>query len=240
MTTSQPLWQERALMVGNLLIVADLHIGYEIELGNRGFSIPSQTSGMIEGIKGLLVETGADTLVINGDLKHNIPRGSWQEYREIPLAMDTWLKVVKDIHMVKGNHDGNIERYLPSEVTVHGSGGAVIGGVGFFHGHAIPDDHVMETRLNVFAHAHPAVALYDGLGRREKYPCWVRLKYSFRGVESTGILIPNYNHLLGGICINQESYLGPFHRSIDIREERVYLLDGTCLGERRDIIPDDG
>ncbi len=237
MKIPQPLWEERALVIGSTLVVADLHIGYESELRKKGFSVPSQTQGMIDSISRILVETGADRLIINGDLKHNIPKGSWQEYSEIPLAIDTWLKKVEEVHLLKGNHDGEIERYLPSDVIIHDPRGVVIDGIGYFHGHARPCQEVMETGMNVFAHAHPAVSLLDGLARKEKYPCWVRFRYLSGDKQGEGILMPNYNKLLGGVSVNEESYLGPFLKDVEIQEEKIYLLDGTFLGERCDLIP---
>ncbi len=236
MNKPQPLWQERALVIGSTLAVADLHIGYESELRDKGFSVPSQTSRMVEDITTLLVETGVEKLIINGDIKHNIPGGSWQEYREIPMAIDTWLKEIEEIHLLKGNHDGDVKSYLPSDVIIHDPHGVVMDGIGYFHGHARPCQDVLEADMKVFAHTHPAITLHDSLERNEKYPCWVKLRYLFEDVEGQGILMPNYNDLLGGISINERGYLGPFLKNIEILEEKVYLLDGTCLGERSNLI----
>ncbi len=237
MPTPQPLWERRALLYKDSLIVADLHIGYEFGLEKKGYIIPSQTDKIIENIREMLVETGAKRLIINGDLKHNIPEGSWQEYKEIPEALDKWLKEVKEIHLFKGNHDGGIEKYLPSEVILHGPEGAVIDDIGYFHGHASPSKEVTEAKKIVTAHSHPAVSLKDRLDRLERHPCWVRFNFSREDLHGNGILMPTFNELLGGTCINVHGYLGPFFRNYDISEELVYLLDGTCLGRRSELIP---
>lgn len=229
----QPIWEERVLLMGTKLVVADLHIGYETDLLERGVVVPSQTVKMVARLEKTLIKTGADTLIINGDLKHNIPRGGWQEHSEIPNALDTWLKVVDEIHVIKGNHDGSIDKYLPNEVRLHGPRGAVFDDVGIFHGHANPGEEVLHAPIKVMAHTHPSVTLKDGLGRKEKYPCWAKIKYSFEGKKYPLIVMSAYNELLGGTNINEYDYLGPFLKDLDILEEKIFLLDGTYLGEKK-------
>ncbi len=236
MSIPQPLWESRALLYNGSLVVADLHIGYEFELEKKGYIVPSQTDKMITGIREMLVETGAKRLIINGDLKHNIPQGSWQEYREIPKALDSWLKETSEIHLLKGNHDGGIENYTPSEIIVHDPDGAVIDGIGYFHGHATPSEKVLRTENIVTAHSHPAVSLKDRLDRKERYHCWVRFDFCKDDLHGQGILMPTYNELLGGTSINEHGYLGPFFRNCDISDDTVYLTDGTCLGRRTELM----
>ncbi len=236
MAIPQPLWNRRALRHEDSLVVADLHIGYEFELEKKGYIVPSQTDNMIHGIREMLAETGAERLIINGDLKHNIPQGSWQEYKEIPKALDSWLKEVDEIHILKGNHDGGLDSYLPSEVILHNSAGAVIDGIGYFHGHATPSEKVLRTENIVTAHSHPAVSLKDGLDRKERHPCWVKFNFSRDDLHGEGIMVPTFNELLGGTCINEHGYLGPFFRNYEIYEDTVYLTDGTCLGPRIELM----
>ncbi|MFP4142203.1 MAG: metallophosphoesterase [Thermoplasmata archaeon] len=226
----EPIWNERVLKHDDILIIADLHIGYERELEEKGINIPEQSQKMIEKVSKILEKEGSDRLVINGDFKHNIPKATWQEYEDVPEAVDEWLKLVEEIHLVKGNHDGGIEEYLPSDVKVHGSRGAVINGVGFFHGHAIPREEVISTGNIVVAHCHPAVTLRDTLDNKKKKECWIKLNFQYKGEEGKAIIMPHLNHLLGGISVNEEGYLGPFLKNAELSEEKVYLLDGTNLG----------
>jgi len=67
-----------------LLIASDLHLGLEHELWLGGVSIPSQTRKILALLKGYLDMTMPDRLLILGDLKHNVPKTSWQEKREVP------------------------------------------------------------------------------------------------------------------------------------------------------------
>lgn len=236
----EPIWNRRLLEVDDDLVVADLHVGYERELEEKGVNIPDQSDRMIEPIFEVLERNDIERLIINGDFKHNIPKATWQEYRDIPKMVDEWLKVVEEIHLIPGNHDGGISEYLPSDVFVHDSSGAVIDGTGFFHGHAVPSDEVLSTENIVLAHTHPAVELTDMFRNRKKKECWIRLEYEWEDREGEGIIMPHYNHLLGGTSINAEEdcYLGPFLNNERIRKERVYLLDGTYLGHRTDLVSD--
>ncbi|MBN2518761.1 MAG: phosphoesterase, partial [Candidatus Altiarchaeota archaeon] len=73
-----------AVLVGNMLVVADLHNGIEYELHKKGVEVPSQTQAKLERLKSIIDETRPKRLVILGDLKHNIPITSRQEYYEVP------------------------------------------------------------------------------------------------------------------------------------------------------------
>lgn len=240
----QPIWNRRALKAEESIVIADLHIGYESELAEKGVNLPSKTDDMVESISEMIRDEEARRLIINGDLKHNIPKGSWQEYNEIPEAIDKWLKIVDEIHVFKGNHDGGIERYLPSDVFIHEPSGDVIEGVGYFHGHAHPKEEVAGSDHVVIAHTHPSVFFMDGLGRREKKPCWVKMKFlrhddpddtrpdKDKPAEHVqqAVVMPHLNELLGGISINKDGYIIPFLKTIEILEEKIFLLDGTELG----------
>ncbi len=231
----EPVWNERVLLSDKNLVVADLHIGYERELKEKGFNIPHQTQKMTDKISDILKKKKIEKLVINGDFKHQIPGSSWQEYNDIPNAVDDWLRYVDQIHLLPGNHDGGIDKYLPSEVIIHDSSGAVIDGVGYFHGHAIPSEEVISTGKVVTAHCHPSVTLIDSLNRKEKKECWVRLKYGRENGEGKAVIMPHFNHLLGGVSINEDGYLGPFLNNSNLSEEKIHLLDGTFLGDKEDL-----
>ncbi|MFW5953003.1 MAG: metallophosphoesterase, partial [Candidatus Natronoplasma sp.] len=72
------------LKFDNTLVIADLHIGYERELEERGINIPEQSQKMIDNVLDILIKEDIERLVINGDFKHNIPKATWQEYQDIP------------------------------------------------------------------------------------------------------------------------------------------------------------
>lgn len=226
----EPLWNKKALSIGDSLLVADLHVGYERELEEKGVNLPSQTDNMSKEITNMLEDGDFNRLIINGDLKHNIPSSSWQEYKEIPKLLDIWLGLVERIHLLPGNHDGGIQKYLPSDVELEDSTGYVIGDVGILHGHSNPSEEVLTSETIVIAHSHPTVSLIDSLGQRDKLQCWIKLKFEFKGYDGDIIVMPHFNNLMGGNSINENGYIGPLLKNSEIYDEKIHLLDGTYLG----------
>ncbi|MFO7791966.1 MAG: metallophosphoesterase [Candidatus Saliniplasma sp.] len=230
MTKLEPLWNRKAISFDNTMIIADLHVGYERELENRGINLPSQTKAMSKEIEDMLKDGNYDQIIINGDLKHNIPSGSWQEYKEIPRLIDVCLSFVDCVHLVPGNHDGGIQQYLPSEVKIHEASGFVIDDIGVLHGHANPSEDVLKARSIVIAHSHPTVSLIDSLGQKNKMQCWIKMEFEYNGYNGDIVLMPHFNNLMGGISVNENGYLGPLLKNSDLKNEQVHLLDGTYLG----------
>ncbi len=238
MIDPEPIWNTRILSAGQSLVIADLHIGYERELEDKGIHVSSKTNKMVKDVSSYLKSDEINRLIINGDIKHNIPSGSWQEYEEIPRAMDKWLSYVDEIHVFPGNHDGGIDAYIPSEIILHDVRGDIIDGVGYFHGHASPSEKVLGADVVIVAHTHPAVTLLDSLGKREKYICWIKLDYDIDEKKRQAIIIPPLNPLLGGVSFNEDGYLGPFLNNIEIDQESIYLLDGTQLSSPGNLVHD--
>jgi metallophosphoesterase superfamily enzyme len=169
-----------ALMVESgerVLLAADLHLGMEYDLAKQGINIPYQWTRMLDELLALLEEQRPDRLILVGDVKHGVPATSFQEKREIPRFFDALLGAVDHIDVTRGNHDANIQRYLPEEVTLHSSKGVIIGDefqVACLHGHAWPPPEIMAVDCVVMAHNHPTVMLNTPLGIRVTERAWVR------------------------------------------------------------------
>ena len=58
----------------NSLVVADFHIGFEYELLSEGIRIPNQAIKFEKEMKKLIKSTGAEKLIILGDVKHKLSR----------------------------------------------------------------------------------------------------------------------------------------------------------------------
>lgn len=239
---NQPL----LLVEGELrvLVAADLHLGLEYELWLGGVSIPSQTERILERLMEQLSEVKPDRLLLLGDVKHNVPRTSWQERREIPEFLRALAEVVK-VEIVPGNHDTGIADMAPLGVRVRPSTGFVLDGVGYFHGHTWPDPDILRAGALVAAHLHPAVRLKDPLGRTFTRRVWARApllpevvqkQYGFSRTAKM-IIAPAFNDLCGGLPLNEpeNETRGPVLSLADLERARLYLLDGTDLGSLREI-----
>jgi len=239
----QPVHGHPALRIDNIIVIADLHIGVESHLGSKGFHLPSRTSVMKDDL--LKIADDATRLIVLGDVKDSVPGSTKQEYREIPDFFQAMLERFDIVDVIIGNHDTQIEDFLPKHVNVHPAFGLRIGDVGLVHGHTWPSSDVMSCRTLITAHNHPTVMFRDGVGKRTTEPCWFRA--AFNDAESDYpehpeemIIIPSFNRLLGGSPVNvqEEKFLGPLMNSsmIDIDRAQIFLLDGICLGRRKDIM----
>lgn len=242
-----PLLNEPALVVENkfkTLVVADIHLGIEWELYQSGFSIPTQVEKRKKRVLDYIRKVKPAIVVLLGDIKHNVPITSWQEKYEVPEFLKD-IASFAPVDIVPGNHDGDIETLAPENVKVHGMRGFVLDGVGYFHGHTWPDVELFSATHVVMSHNHPTIRFTDSLGHGVSEEVWVRThfiekaisehygKVEFRNPEV--IIMPAFNELCGGVPFNEsihEELLGPVfsNHAIELERARVFLLDGTDLG----------
>lgn len=222
------------------VVVADLHVGIEVQLRRSGFTIPSQMPKMKASLEALA--SGSRNLLILGDLKHRIPTLGHREDAEIRELLGGMLRAYRRVVLVAGNHDGGITPALPEGCVALSGRGMRVEDVGLFHGHVWPSDEVMGAGKLVMAHVHPSVMLVDSLGSRSTEKCWVRaglvkrrVAERYRSCPSSLVIVPAFNPLLTGTPVNSDAraMLGPFFRNGLVRASsmRVHLLDGAFLGK---------
>jgi putative SbcD/Mre11-related phosphoesterase len=237
----EPVPDEAALIIGKSLLVADLHIGVEEEFRQKGYNIPSLTHHLEKRIVKMLDGNDVDKLIILGDLKHGIV-GTRQDYREVKSFLWKMLDCI-EIDIVKGNHDGNIGNWTRSMdgVTVHGARGFRMEEYGLLHGHALPSEDIWMSDVLIVGHEHPVVRFVDRMGIHVYMKTWMRI--GFKDAE-TGpkemIVVPAFNDYLGGTSVNapDATFLGPLlkRKDLNLEDARLFLLDGTFLGKRKDLI----
>ncbi len=217
-----------------VLVIADLHLGWEVALAKKGAHVPSQTPKILDKILQLIESCKPKTVIFLGDVKHTIARVEMQEWRDIPDFFDALSRGVSDIQVVLGNHDGNLEPLLPETVKILPSTGIVLGDVGLFHGHTWPAPDLLECRSLIMGHVHPMVAFRDPMGFQLTRQVWVKaacngaqlaksfLKHLGTKVDNDpaslfrnqlGIklrtsqlfVMPSFNEFLGGQPINKRS-----------------------------------
>jgi metallophosphoesterase superfamily enzyme len=187
--------------------------------------------------------------VLLGDIKHNVPRTSWQERKEVPDFLKT-LAAYAPVDIVPGNHDGDIEELVSENVSIHGARGFVLDDVGYFHGHTWPDIVLLSARQVVMSHNHPTVSLKDTLGHAVSEQVWIKTRFIEEAIKKyfgditwsdpEVIIMPAFNELCGGIPFNEsihEDLLGPVfaNHAIELEKASVFLLDGTKLGMIKNI-----
>jgi metallophosphoesterase superfamily enzyme len=238
-----PIYGQPLLLVEGqerVLVAADLHLGLEHELWLGGVSIPSQTGKMLEDLRNHLAEVKPDRLVLLGDVKHNVPRTSWQEWKELPSFFAS-LSLETEVEIALGNHDAGLAEIASETARVHPSTGFILDGVGYFHGHTWPNPDIFRASLLIAAHLHPAVRLMDPLGHPQTRSVWIRANLSVEaGERHYGkaipplelVIVPAFNRLCGGLSLNEmtEEERGPLPTMADLNQARAYLMDGTDLG----------
>lgn len=240
----QPIPNEAVLFHKDrkILVVADLHIGIESELREKGLQLSSQAKKMINHLLSICDEYKPKDIVLLGDIKHNIPSASIQERKDVRK----FLRIISgygNVHIVPGNHDGFIHKLSTEEINVHPSDGFIIENVGFAHGHRWPSSETMDCELVIAAHTHPTVMLKDRLEYRTFEPCWMRgsflkdkLVEKYPNSKSLQVIVmPAFNPLCGGMAVNSDGITGPLGKIIDVKNSLVYLIDGTSLGKTKDI-----
>jgi len=211
-----------AMKIRDTLVISDLHIGITKDMYERGVVLPSQVDEMAKTVNKLKRITKTCRLIILGDVKHKIPRISLQELREVPRFFS--LLKYKDIIIVKGNHDGNIENIVDDIPGVKVKKFATVGSYYLSHGH-----RKVSTKKStiVIGHNQPHVKFIDKMRARYVEPVWV--KGELRGGKNL-IIIPAFNKLCGATIVNKDKLLGPIAKNLIKSKAYVYLLDGTDIG----------
>ncbi|MFH7903559.1 MAG: metallophosphoesterase [Candidatus Aenigmatarchaeota archaeon] len=182
------------------IVIGDLHIGIEEELKKEGINV-AYTEKVIEDIKKCKEKTEANKIILLGDTKNSI--GIPEKRTEIKL-LEKFFEFLnsefKKVYLVKGNHDGMIEKLVNSDkIKIYTSRGFKIKRYGFLHGNAYPLQKVMKANLIFCSHAHPKVSLYLNNRKVEDIRVYsiFRLK-EFFGKNKKLIIIPPFSSLIGG------------------------------------------
>ncbi len=230
-----------ALVVRNTratLVVADLHFGIEADMARHGLHFSSRSRERMERVLSCIRETSPDCLVLLGDVKHNVPITTRQEWRELPLVLDAFRKLVP-FRVIPGNHDSGLERFLePGEMLQ--KDGAIIDGVGYIHGHTSPSP-VLDGHLIIAGHHHPLVSLQDEVGCSLRAPaylfaridpgCLGKDRKAREGDETRVLFMPAFNELSGyDIRKIVKDPFSPLSKCIVLPTAEIILTDGTFVG----------
>jgi metallophosphoesterase superfamily enzyme len=142
-----------------------------------------------------------------------------------------------------------LKHIVPRNVRFKPAYGFRIEDVGFCHGHAWPYKKVMEGKVLLMGHNHPAAAFRDALGSRQIVPCWMRVPFRrkhkrYPRLPKEAIVVPSFNELCGGMPVNdiRARFIGPLFDEglVRVEDASIHLLDGTNLGRLGDIKVDLG
>lgn len=217
-----------AALLGNAILLADPHIGYEEALNKQGILVPrfqlgEELAKLRQLAKLTKIKGKFELAIINGDIKHEF--GKSQEWKDMLRFLDALSKLAGRVILVRGNHDtilGPIAARKGIELVDHLS----IDDVYVTHGHKLPRGRLpAKVKTVLIGHVHPALALREGQ-RVERYKCW--LVGSWRRKQL--IVQPSFFTVMEGSDVLKEQGLSPFlqntrlgsFRAIAIEKERLY------------------
>ena len=91
------------------VVIADLHLGIENTLIDKGVEIPSQvqTQRLVKKLEKIIKRVKPTGIIILGDIKHNIPMISHMEWYIVPPFFETFTNL--PIHVILGNHESETQ-----------------------------------------------------------------------------------------------------------------------------------
>jgi putative SbcD/Mre11-related phosphoesterase len=174
-----------------VLVVGDLHLGYEEALNRTGILVGRQMfDEMISDLNAVFGEVGkVDKVVLLGDVKHDFGGISRQEWKDVNAILDYFESMAKKVVVVKGNHDTILEPILKKR-KMKLLGVYIWNGFAFLHGDEDYDEiWKKEIDTIVVGHGHPAVNLQEPKGAKsEKYKCFLVGKFNGKNM----IVVPSF------------------------------------------------
>lgn len=184
----------------DLLVLSDLHLGLEGTMTSKGNYVPKhQLNNVMDDLEDARKITGADRVIINGDLKNNF-KTSYSENREVQEFLDFLRQEFEEVVLIRGNHDTFLERTL-NKKDLEMKDYHVESSILFVHGDKSMEDlGVEEFDTLVIGHEHPALALKDAVGVKEKIDCFL---YGKTKNKNNIIVLPAFSQISRGININE-------------------------------------
>jgi len=214
-----------------ILVIGDLHLGYEYQLQQSGVLIPEyQVKEIIEELKIIFNEIKQKNLklkkiVFIGDIKHSFSY-EWKEknyFREIMNFLEDYVKE-ENIILIKGNHD-TIDYSFSDKLQDY----YIDKEIAFCHGHELFEEVFGEKiKTIVIGHLHPSVTLSDKQNiKREKYKCFLAGKFRKKEI----IIMPSFLTTIEGTTINSLEYEYEDYFSI-ISKSSLMNFECYVVGEK--------
>lgn len=195
------------LPLQKVLIINDLHLGYEETLHKKGILVPKgQLKEILQELEEIITKVKPKVIVLNGDIKHSFGGILRQEWKEILELIDFLRKNCEEVVIIQGNHDP-ILAPIAIQKGVNIIKEYRVGEIIIVHG-----DKLIETDATVviIGHEHTAITIREG-SKWEKYKCFLKGKWNKKEL----IVVPSFNPLLEGTDVLKEELLSPYLTKIE-------------------------
>ncbi|MBD3248699.1 phosphoesterase [Candidatus Woesearchaeota archaeon] len=188
------------------LIITDTHIGYEEALNKQGVLVPRfQFKEIMQKLEKILKKVKPETIIINGDIKHEFGRISEQEWKLTLRLIDFLSRNCTKLILIRGNHD-KILGPIAEKRNIEIAENILLENILITHGQNIPDiSKNKNIDTIIIGHEHPAVGLKED-SRVEKFKCFLKGRYN----DKTLIVQPSLSLVTEGTDVTKERLLSPF------------------------------
>ncbi len=234
------VYDEPAMVVkadgSEYLVVADLHVGMELELSRKGVHLFNATDRMAERIIHIMKEFSLKNLIMLGDIKESI---LYPENAELKLLKSFFKRLEGfQIGIIAGNHDAHLGDIINHEVHKE----LVLGDFGFLHGNRKPSQEMMGLDYIISGHEHIAVRIREKSGAVYEQKAWafyeLDKKKALSEYEKLNhkiklISMPAFNDLIMGTTVDKSSKnrLNPLlsNNIFDYGSAEIYNLMGQKI-----------
>ncbi len=220
------------------LIVTDIHIGFENTLASNEIFIGknSTINETIQELLEIIDKEKPDSVVLLGDVKSSIKSISRNEWDEVPMFFEK-IREKCDVILVPGNHDANIQKLVPDNISMISSTGMVDENILLTHGHTMPSENFSHVDKIIMGHIHPVFFQEDSIINGQRV--WISIKTEKENIfpnksgELEIIVIPSFNKYF--YATHRKKYkksISPIINKIkSISRARIVTLDGTIIGD---------
>lgn len=218
--------RDRAALVGETLVIADLHLGMTAA-ANLDAPVGAETD-IVDRVAALCDRYTPETVVIAGDVLHSfesVPPLVEENFASLQEAVEN---AGSDLLATPGNHDTMLDAIWDGQmIDEYHIGDTIV-----CHGHTEP---AAEADRYLVGHDHPTITI-EGHTR----PCYLAGDSVFQNADL--LMLPSFNRLVSGVEINTmngEDFMTPLVTSTDslapvVRdEERDETLTFPALGAFR-------
>ncbi len=193
-----------------ILVIGDLHLGFEESLRQSGILVPErQIKDIIDNLNGIFKRIKSQGKTVNkivflGDIKHafHFDREEKKGFNKIMDFLQNRFDK-KNIILIKGNHD-TIDYSLEDKMKPHHIEKRIL----FVHGHQPVNQSILKKADTiVMGHTHPCVIFSSG-AKKEAYKCFLDGIYNGKKV----IILPSFFDIIEGTPVNfyNEDYIESF------------------------------
>ena len=224
------------------LIVTDIHIGFENNIASNEIFIGknSTINETIQELSDIIDSEKPDSVILLGDIKSSIKNISKNEWDEVPLFFKK-IREKCDVILIPGNHDANIQRLVPDNITMISSTGMVEENILLTHGHTLPSENFSHVDKIIMGHIHPVFFQEDSIINGQRV--WVSIKTDKENIfpNKTGeieiTIVPSFNKYFYATHRKQyKKSISPIINKInEISKAKIITLDGTIIGNESNI-----